>query len=79
MHQPKLPMPNPADWMTQRAAAELLGVSTRTVTRMVVDGKLSLYWPKGGQGEKRPALFWWPEVQAYATARRITKEGVDRS
>lgn len=75
-HDPQLPIPNPDDWLTRNAAAEILGVDPATVTRMVTAGRLTAYCPRGGNGEQRPTLYWLPEVRTLAEARRIAREGV---
>jgi hypothetical protein len=71
MNAPTLPMPNPADWATRAGAAAHLGVDAATVSRMVVSGRLTAYWPRGGKGEKRTTLFWWPEVVELGKARKV--------
>lgn len=62
-------IPNPLDWITQTGAAKVLGVHPRTVHRMIVDGYLGVYWPRGGDRELRPKLFWYPEVLELRDAR----------
>lgn len=74
--QPRLPLPNPDDWTTRAGAASALGVDPATVGRMVKAGRLSVYLPRGGRGERRPALFWCPEVLALRDARKVAKTGV---
>ncbi len=81
MKQNTLPIPNPTDWMTTKAAAFLLGVSPRTVERLAERGTLTAYRPYGVQKEKRPVMFWRPEVNAVVDARVIlaaTKNEVSR-
>jgi len=69
MNNQTLPVPNPNDWSTYSGAAALLGVSTRTVKRMVADGRLRAYAPIGAHNGGH--LLWVPEVVelAYAIAR----------
>lgn len=74
-----LPIPNPDDWLTRAAAAEILGVDPATVTRMVTAGRLSVYWPRGANHEQRPALYWLPEVKTLAEARRIAGRVTSRA
>jgi excisionase family DNA binding protein len=71
MKQDTLPLPNPTDWLTTKAAAWLLGMSTRSVERMVERGVLRAYRPYGAQKEKVPAMFWRPEVNAVVDARTV--------
>lgn len=69
MKQDTLPIPNPTDWMTTKAAAFLLGVSPRTVERLAEKGVLTAYGPYGAPKEKVPAMFWRPQVNAVVDAR----------
>jgi hypothetical protein len=69
--QEALPLPNPGEWMTRRAAADELACSVRSVERMVVDGVLHSYQPQAGRREQRvPMILWAPEVKELARARR---------
>lgn len=72
----KLPLPNPEEWVTRGAAAQLLAVDPATVSRMIGDGRLRSYSPVCAPDETAPILLWLPEVAALAEARRIAKEGV---
>ena len=71
MDAPKLPIPNPEDWTDRNGAARLLGVDPATVSRMADDGRLKVY-PIG-----TCRLFWRPQVNALAEARRIAGIGRD--
>lgn len=56
-------LPDLFDWVTIEAAAELLGVSRRTVHRMIADEKLRAYEPRCGRLElRRPTLLRYAEV-----------------
>lgn len=68
--------PNPHDWATREAVAQELDVDGRTVARMVEAGRLTAYYPRYRTGEQRRAMFWWPEVVAYAAARKTVSGGV---
>jgi hypothetical protein len=56
--------PSLRDWMTRSAAARDLGVSTRTIDRMVARGVLVPGRPTGVPGEVLPVLLWAPDVFA---------------
>lgn len=60
--QVALPIPNPADWLTRKGAAQVLDVSERTIERMVSRGTLTEHRPYGADGERVPGLFWMAEV-----------------
>jgi excisionase family DNA binding protein len=70
MNNQTLPLPNPSDWMTIDAAAELLGCSRRTVTRLMDSGALNGYQPARGKTETDRWLLWRPEVDEVLQARR---------
>ena len=71
-----LPLPNPEEWLTRGAAAELLGCDPATVSRMIASNRLRSYSPIAAKDETAPILLWRPEVAALAEARRIAREGV---
>lgn len=62
---PPLPLPNPQDWMSVNAAAQLLHVGKPHVYRMIRDGLLTGY-PVAGSNI---ILLWATEVQDLAAAR----------
>jgi excisionase family DNA binding protein len=66
---PDMETPNPSDWITQTGAAESLRVDVRTIPRMIEDGRLSMYWPRGGRREQRPKLLWYADVLELRNAR----------
>lgn len=70
MNQPTLPIVDPTVFITIDGAAEVLGVSRATVTRMVDRGLLSPYWPAGGRTERRPVLLSSAEVEQLRAARK---------
>ncbi len=70
------PVPNPTDWMTRKGAAQVLGVSERTIDRMVSRGTLAEHRPYGGDGERVPAMFWAADVlRAKAAQDVLSKPG----
>ncbi len=69
MKQDTLPIPNPTDWLTTKAAAFLLGVSRRTVERLTDKGVLTAYRPYGAPKEAVPAMYWRAQVNAVLDAR----------
>jgi excisionase family DNA binding protein len=69
MNQPRLPIPNPEDWADRTIAARLLRVSVRTVMRMAEDGRLT------GHPIGECLLFWRPQINQLAEARRIAGVG----
>lgn len=69
MKRDTLPIPNPTDWLTTKGAAFLLGMSPRSVERMVERGALRAYRPYGAPKEKAAAMFWRAEVNAVVDAR----------
>jgi excisionase family DNA binding protein len=69
MNQQTLPLPNPDDWLTKGRVARQLGVSRRTVDRMVDRGALTAYSPVGAYKEKVPAMFWHADVLRVLDAR----------
>lgn len=64
-----LPIPNPDDWMTTRAVAQLLGVDRRTVDRLIDKGVLKRYQPYTATDETPPALIWREEALQVLSAR----------
>jgi hypothetical protein len=69
-----LPLPNPSDWMTVPAAADLLGVDDSTARRMIAAARLTRYSPKASAREHRkPTMLWRPEVEAFAAARQTVR------
>jgi len=79
MNAPMLPLPNPEDWCAITGAAKRLGVSTRTVERMVLDGRLRGYWPEGAPERPYSAMLWKAQVIELADAlervRRVVSGG----
>ena len=68
MNAQTLPLPNPGDWTTVDGACEILGVSRRTVARMVAAQVLTAYRVRGAG--RREILLWVPEVREVAQARK---------
>jgi hypothetical protein len=58
-----------ASFITKGGAAEVLGVSTMTVLRMLLAGQLTAYWPRAAKGERRPTLLSYAEVLEVRDAR----------
>jgi excisionase family DNA binding protein len=78
MNAQTLPLPNPEDWCSVAGAARLLGVSRRTVERMVLDGRLTGYTPYGGSHRVSAKLLWMPEVRQLSQAlARVRRPGHD--
>lgn len=74
----RLPIPNPREWMTRRLAAAKLGVSVRTVERMVENGVLTEYRPSSDGSEEAPLILWVAEVERVALARQVAGIGAAR-
>lgn len=68
-----LPLPNLEDWCSLVGAAIILGVSRRTVERMIEDGRLTGYWPWGPGQRVGRAMLWRPQVETLADALKIVK------
>lgn len=68
-HQPELPIPDLAAWMTRGAVAVKLGVDPSTVSRWMASGVLTARYPRNGGPENAQPLFWVPEVDELAAAR----------
>lgn len=62
-------LPNPYDFMTVSAVAQLLNVDRRTVTRMIERGTLTGYQPVSATGEKPPVMIWRDEAMHVMSAR----------
>jgi excisionase family DNA binding protein len=79
MNAQTLPLPNPGDWCAIAGAARRLKVSRRTVERMVMDGRLTGYWPEGAAERPAGAMLWKPQVVELADAlnrvRRVVSRG----
>jgi excisionase family DNA binding protein len=79
MNAQTLPLPNVGDWCAIAGAAARLKVSRRTVERMVLDGRLTGYWPEGAPHRTAAALLWKPQVielaEALAKVRRVVNGG----
>jgi hypothetical protein len=67
---PTLPIPDVTAWMTRAAAALLIGVSVRTVERMIEQAVLRAYVPHGAPDERVPILLHTAEVKDVADARK---------
>lgn len=65
-----LPLPNPYDWVTVAAAAEMLSVDRRTVDRLVRKGVLTGCNPYTAKTEKPPVILWRKEVEEVRDARK---------
>lgn len=74
--QPPLPIPGTWQLLTRKRAAEILGCSQRTITRMIEAKKIAAYAPIGATGETVPTLLFEPDVQDMARARaRVSGKG----
>jgi excisionase family DNA binding protein len=62
MNNQALPFPNPGDWVSIAGAAEMLGVSGRTVARMVDDGRLRSFLPEGAFDRPANRILWRADV-----------------
>lgn len=65
-------IPDVRQWFTIGAAAHMLGVSRRTVQRMIQRGTLTAHYPSTGY-EAAPTLLWYEDVNRLLT-RRIQAE-----
>lgn len=70
---------NPNDWCTAAYAAEKIGVSLRTVYRLIKEGRLRAYVPRKGSREtgRRHTLLALEEVTTFATAHKLVNGGGD--
>lgn len=75
MNNQTLPLPNPADWCSTVGAARLLGLSHRTVCRMISDKRLIGYLPYGATPTPSNHILWMPEVRDMAAALRKARGG----
>lgn len=78
----QLELPDLRQFMTRLAAAQALGCSERTVTRMVGEGKLHPQYPRrgrtpDGRSERGPLLFAASEIDQMAQARALVKGDTD--
>lgn len=62
-----------SDFYTVEGAAHRIGVTPRTVRRMIEAGTLTAQYPIGGPGERRPVLLLAQQVAEVATARQVIK------
>lgn len=62
--------PNPEDWLSGIAAAELVGVSYQTFHRWI-SGDRPLITRYTIKGSDRP-MFWRAEIERFAEARALT-------
>lgn len=65
--------PDISDWITMEGAAEVLGCDRRTISRMIVAGRLAAHWPRTGKRERRPTLLSYAEVVRLNEARRLVR------
>lgn len=66
--------PNPDDWMTRAAVADLFDVQPSTVMRWAQDGVLAEYEPVKGRSDIAGRyLYWRPEVQELHAAHQRLK------
>jgi excisionase family DNA binding protein len=74
----QLRFPSAGDYCTQAWAAEQIGVSLRTVARLIKDGKLKAFRPLKGSKEsgRRHTLMDTEQVRAYAVAHKMVKTDV---
>lgn len=75
MTRTDMPVPNPHDWLTIAGAAFLLGVSARTIARMLDAGQLSTFRPLADRPGAGPVMLWRPEVNALLSARLVAAAG----
>lgn len=73
INQPELPLVDATVFCTKTAAAQRLGVDVVTVARMLKDGRLQSYSPRGGKGERVPVLLSCAEVDRFRAARRMVR------
>lgn len=75
----QLAMPTGYDMCTMSWAAERIGVSRRTVGRLVADGTLASVRPRAGSREssRNWNMLWTSQVQEYAAAYKLTKGRAD--
>jgi hypothetical protein len=70
--------PNPEDWLSGLAAAELIGVSYAQFYRYINGNPATGEHPRikryTMQGSDRP-MFWRAEIQRFADARRLATGG----
>lgn len=65
MNNMTLPLPNPNDWLDHDGVAAALGVTRRTVDRLLAGGTINVY----RIGTQR--LFWRGEVETVRAARDV--------
>lgn len=75
MNNMTLPLPNPGDWMTIKAAGQLLSVDERTVRRFLDKGTLTKHHPYVATDEKPPVFIWRAEALALLGARNRVSGG----
>lgn len=75
----QLRFPSATDYCTQAYAAETIGVSLRTVSRLIQDGTLQAFRPLKGAREsgRRHTLLATQAVRDYAHAYKLIKAGAD--
>jgi hypothetical protein len=68
-------IPVGGDYCTVAYAAELAGVSIRTVDRAINDGLLSTTRPRTGsrESERRKTLLHTPQVREWVAARKMIR------
>lgn len=68
----QLALPNPEDWCTVGWAADKIGVSKRTVQRLMEAGALNTFYPRRGRFDRAPdPLLCVAEVERYVAARLV--------
>lgn len=60
-----------SDFATPAGAAARIGVSVRTVNRMVREGILDRHYPRHDDTEKPPLLLSWAQVEQVRAARLL--------
>lgn len=71
--QPVLPIPDPAQFCTRRAAAARLGTTEQTIGRWIRRGRLKSYTVRHVPHERAPILLSCAEVDDLAAALRLVK------
>lgn len=73
--QMTLPLPDPGAWMTIKAVARLLGVTRKTVDRMLASERLTGYSPVADPDERAPVLIWRDDAMSMLSARNRVAGG----
>lgn len=73
--QQQIAIADPGDWCTYAYAAEQLGVSLRTIARMVSDGRLAGFRPLLGKHEspRHKTILYVPQLREYQRALQVVR------